>query len=130
MTSYSTQLVATASGGCLFARFRYDSRAPYAVTFEFVNKARWTFSRELLIEGITIPAGEGDVLIRPVKAGVEIELRSPNGRCVLVFDHNALLNALQKTLALVPLGSEVFDFDAEIAKLAHSRIDRPGKDHH
>jgi hypothetical protein len=51
------------------------------------------------------------------------------GRCVLVFDHNALLNALQKTLALVPLGQEPFDFDAEIAKLAHSRIDRPGKDH-
>jgi hypothetical protein len=115
--SISRHLVATAGDKRFDARLRYTDLDPFAVTLEFTGQPTWTFSRDLLVQGMVLPAGEMDVLVRPVKEGVEITLRSPSGEAVLVFDHNALFDAIQDTLRLVPLGKEPFDFDAEITRL-------------
>jgi hypothetical protein len=117
MTAITGHLVATTQGRRFDARFRYNPADPFAVTLEFAGQPSWRFARDLLISGMVLPAGEGDVLVRPVKEGVEITLRSPSGELEIVFDHNALFDLLHKTLAIVPPGSEVVDFDAEAAHL-------------
>jgi hypothetical protein len=116
MPAIREDLVGSTQNGRIDAKLRYTSTDPYAVTIEFHNNPAWTFARDLLITGMVLPAGEGDVLIRPVKEGVQITLRSPCGEAVIVFDHNELFDLLQKTLKIVPPGAESFDFDVEIAK--------------
>src|SRR5436305_4454074 len=48
----------------LEAELHYDPSDPYAVTTVFMTGAsqvRWTFGRELLVEGLYEPSGDGDV---------------------------------------------------------------------
>ncbi|MGW7240433.1 SsgA family sporulation/cell division regulator [Streptomyces sp. NPDC054804] len=96
------------------ARLGYRSDDPYAVHVGFhINSAspvRWTFARDLLVEGVFRPCGQGDVRVWPTKA---------EGRCVVLMalsspDGDALLEAptaqvsawLERTLRVVPPGTE------------------------
>ncbi len=111
----------------LDAVFEYDSRDPFAVWITFGSGAtsiRWAMSRSLLAQGLTDPAGEGDLRLRPSLdhdgSGVVVfEFHSPDGRFVAQASTRELYRFLTRTLAKVPFGSESahFDVDAIISDL-------------
>jgi hypothetical protein len=114
-------------GGQVDAVFEYDSRDPFAVWITFGSGAssiRWAMSRSLLAQGLTDPAGDGDLRLRPSLddegSGVVVfEFHSPDGRYVAQAPTRDLYRFLTRTLVMVPFGSESehFDVDAIIADL-------------
>ncbi|MEV7185918.1 SsgA family sporulation/cell division regulator [Kitasatospora sp. NPDC093102] len=108
----------------------YEADDPYAVrlTFHLPGDApvTWYFARELLLDGIGGPAGEGDVHIRPVgeePSEVCIVLRSPDGDALLRASSAPLIAFLVRTDRLVPMGQEFTgrDVDAQLADLLKGR---------
>ncbi len=111
----------------LDAVFEYDSRDPFAVWVCFGSGAatiRWAMARSLLAQGLTDPAGEGDLRLRPGLdqdgSGIVVfGFHSPDGRFVAQASTRELYRFLTRTLAMVPFGSESthFDVDAVISDL-------------
>lgn len=111
----------------LDAVFEYDSRDPFAVWITFGSGAasiRWAMSRSLLAQGLTDPAGEGDLRLWPGlddegSGVVVLAFHSPDGRFVAQASTRELYRFLTRTLAMVPFGSESahFDLDALISDL-------------
>ena len=67
----------------------------------------WTFARALLEEGLTGPAGSGDVHLWPCGGDrTVVELHSPHGMALLQFDTPALRRFLLRTYAVVAAGRE------------------------
>ena len=105
----------------LDAVFEYDIRDPFAVWITFGSGAssiRWAMSRSLLAQGLTDPAGEGDLRRRPgldeEGSGVVVfEFHSPDGRFVAHAPTRDLYRFLTRTLATVPFGSESEHFDVD-----------------
>lgn len=107
----------------------YDVTDPYAVTVAFHTGAaggevvRWTFARQLLSDGIVVPAGEGDVQVWPSSGdaggAVCLSLSSPSGRALFEVPLGDLLEFLGRTYQAVPTGDESshVDVDAELALL-------------
>jgi hypothetical protein len=101
------------------AAFGYDASDPWAVRITFGRPAEqvtWVVGRELLIQGLTDPSGEGDVQIWPSideygRAAVVIEFRSPDGRLVTQLRTHELYRFLSRTQAVVPSGTESIDLD-------------------
>jgi hypothetical protein len=107
-------------------RLQYSSENPYAVTALFRTSdgdVGWIFGRDLLAEGLTGPAGEGDVTVWPSQGAdgpiVCMALDSPSGGALLEADLDHVRGFLDDTYRLVPPGSEsgLLDLDAEIAAL-------------
>lgn len=96
------------------AKLGYRSDDPYAVHIAFhINSDRpvyWTFARELLVEGVFRPCGQGDVRVWPTKVSgrgvVLMSLTSPNGDALLEAPAAAVSAWLERTLRAVPPGSE------------------------
>ncbi|RBM21429.1 SsgA family sporulation/cell division regulator [Streptomyces sp. PT12] len=96
------------------ARLRYRADDPYAVHMSFhINSdapVDWAFSRELLVEGLVRPSGQGDVRLWPViqEDGpvLCLALHSPDGDALLHAPAPAVAAWLQRTLRLVPFGTE------------------------
>ena len=111
----------------LDAVFEYDSHDPFAVWITFGSGSasiRWAMARSLLAQGLTDPAGDGDLRLRPSLdqegSGVVVfEFHSPDGRYVAQAPTRDLYRFLTRTLVMVPFGSESehFDVDAIIADL-------------
>ncbi|WP_030547181.1 SsgA family sporulation/cell division regulator [Streptomyces albus] len=109
------------------ARLVYRTDDPYAVhiTFHIGSEApvHWTFARELLVEGVFRPAGEGDVRVRPAKADgravIRIALRSPDGEALLQAPVAPVSAWLERTLRLVEPGRELehVAFDEALSEL-------------
>ena len=112
------------------ADLRYDVSDPYAVqvSFHTGNAAsgdvvQWTFARQLLSDGVSAPAGEGDVQVWPSSSAgasvVCLSLSSPSGRALFEVPLAELAEFLGKTYVAVPTGSEGahVDVDAELALL-------------
>ncbi len=109
------------------AELNYDPRDPYAVTAVFMTGAgnvRWTFGRDLLVEGIYEPVGDGDVHIWPCldadgHAVVIIELCSPDGEALVQARTGDLIAFVDRMTALVAQGAEsaLVDLDATIAAI-------------
>lgn len=109
----------------------YDSADPYAVrlTFNLPGDApvSWVFSRELLIDGISHPAGEGDVRIRPVAAehlgDLQIHLQVGEEQALFRVSAPPLVAFLDRTDRLVPIGQEAAfeDIDAELNEILTSQ---------
>ena len=107
--------------------FRYLPAQPFAVHLQMtsgVEVIEWTFSRDLLTQGLERPAGLGDVRVHPCTAQdgtqvVMLELSSPNGRAVLQVPAGELAQFLAATYCSVPVGSETehLDVDAALAEL-------------
>ena len=101
------------------ASFGYDPSDPWAVWITFLGpgeRVRWAVGRDLLLQGMTDPAGEGDIQLWPSidengRAAVVMELCSPDGRLVTQLLTNELYRFLTRTLAVVPLGTESIDLD-------------------
>ncbi|MGW7464217.1 SsgA family sporulation/cell division regulator [Streptomyces xantholiticus] len=100
----------------------YETGDPYAVRMTFHlpgdTPVTWVFGRELLLDGINGPSGEGDVHIAPVGpvslSGVGIRLRV--GRESALFRAGAapLVAFLDRTDKLVPMGQELALGDFEV----------------
>ena len=98
---------------------------PWAVWITFPggrDEVRWAVGRTLLLQGLTDPAGEGDIQLWPSidedgRAAVVVEFCSPDGRLVGQLRTNELYRFLTRTLALVPLGTESIDLDVLVAAL-------------
>jgi hypothetical protein len=111
----------------LEAEFEYDPADPFAVSVLFSDEptpVRWTFARELLIEGFYEPTGDGDVHVWPClspegAAVVILELSSPSGEVLVQVPSRSLSAFIHHMVAMVPQGSEesLVDLDAEIAQL-------------
>jgi hypothetical protein len=122
------------------ARLVYRSDDPYAVhiAFHIGSDAplSWTFARELLLEGVFRPSGVGDVRVWPGKAGgrnlVCLALRSPDGDALVLAPAQAVAAWLERTLRVVPPGSEgdhldELDAEDELCALLTTRPpDEPG----
>lgn len=116
------------------ARLTYRADDPYAVRVAFhVGSDRpvhWTFARELLVEGVFRPCGTGDVRVWPSTndgAGVILmALSSPDGDALLEAPSTAVSAWLERTLLVVPPGTEsaALGMDEALAQLlAPSRSD-------
>lgn len=104
---------------------RYDPRDPFAVTADFhdlPHDVRWRFSRDLLVDGLRCPVGQGDVRVRPMREahtapGVVLELHSPDGAVTLVAPLEEVHAFVTAATDAVPAGCEAehLDVDAVIA---------------
>ena len=107
------------------ASFGYDPSDPWAVwmTFRGPNEdVRWVVARDLLVKGLTDPAGEGDIQVWPSideygRAAVVMEFRSPDGRLVCQLRTHELYRFLTRTQAIVPAGTESIDLDVMVESL-------------
>ncbi|MER5749460.1 SsgA family sporulation/cell division regulator [Streptomyces sp. NPDC002088] len=103
---------------------RYESCDPYAVRLTFHlpgdSPVTWAFGRELLIDGVGRPCGEGDVRVSPVEPDSlgEVLIRLQVGVDQALFRSSTapLVAFLDRTDKLVPLGQEgsLADFDAHL----------------
>ncbi|WP_042385758.1 SsgA family sporulation/cell division regulator [Streptacidiphilus melanogenes] len=84
---------------------------------------RWTVSRELLLDGLSTVAGEGDIQVRPLEWHdadlVAIRLRSPEGEAQLIAPLAALHAYLLRTDMMTPFGEEFSEewLESGIARL-------------
>jgi hypothetical protein len=114
------------------ATLRYEVSDPYAVSVGFhtgsadpaeSDVVEWTFARQLLTDGVTAPAGEGDVQVWPsTSTGLPVvclSLSSPSGRALFEVPLSELVEFLGRTYAAVPTGQESahVDVDSELALL-------------
>jgi hypothetical protein len=112
------------------AGMRYDVTDPYAVQVSFQTSLAddgdivpWTFARSLLSDGITAPAGEGDVRVWPESSSdghvVCLSLSSPSGKALFEVPLADLVEFLARTYEAVPTDceSDHVDVDAELALL-------------
>ena len=105
----------------------FDPADPYAVTMVFrtgVQEVRWTFGRELLLDGLYEPTGDGDVHVWPClssngSAVVIIELCSPDGELLVQAGSRHVNQFVNAMLASVPDGQEsaFVDFDTELTAI-------------
>ncbi|HYH30350.1 MAG TPA: SsgA family sporulation/cell division regulator [Pseudonocardia sp.] len=111
-------------------RWSYSAADPFAVMLSVRTRhdrwVEWLVGRELVVDGLSGPAGEGDVRMQPRSVQgydiVEIEIRSHDGRAVLEVDRDLLRHFVNATLDLVALGDEAtrIDLDEEIARITRS----------
>lgn len=107
--------------------FVYESDDPFGVTLiclDAESRVRWTFSRDLLIDGVFEPSGEGDVQIWPSidadeVAVTHINLISPEGEYLLEIDSREVVHFTTEMLSLIPRNTETdyLDIDAELKTL-------------
>ena len=97
------------------ALFSYDPSDPFAVTLTLKTKprdVRWTFARDLLVDGLSEPAGAGDAVLFPAldaETGFAvnvIELRSRDGYFMAQMPRQALQSFVRAMLDSVPEGAE------------------------
>jgi hypothetical protein len=109
----------------LETQFSYDPRDPYAVTAAFLTVAgrvEWTFGRDLLIDGLYEPTGDGDVHVWPCLDGdarsvVIVELCSPDGEALVQARACDVTAFVERMTSAVALGAEHVDVDAAIAQI-------------
>ncbi|MEV0171589.1 SsgA family sporulation/cell division regulator [Streptomyces sp. NPDC050803] len=109
------------------ATLHYDRSDPFAVRMTFPAPATlegvevcWTFSRELLTEGLTESVGHGDVRVRPYGYDrTVLEFHAPEGTAVVHVRTGEMRRFLDATSALVPVGLEhlQLDLDHDLAEL-------------
>lgn len=97
------------------SRLTYRSSDPYAVHIGFhigsAAPVRWSFARELLVEGVFRPCGHGDVRVWPTKSAsgsvVCLALTSSDGDALIEAPAPQVSAWLERTLRAVPPGSEM-----------------------
>jgi hypothetical protein len=109
------------------AELHYDPSDPYAVTTVFLtgsSSVRWTFGRDLLVDGLYEPSGDGDVHVWPCLDGeghavVIIELCSPDGEALVQARTGDLTAFVERMSSAVVPGEESahVDVDATIAMI-------------
>ncbi|MFC5290610.1 SsgA family sporulation/cell division regulator [Actinokineospora guangxiensis] len=127
---HTEQLISRYGGSIpVRSRWTYRTEEPFTVSAAFQTDndswVEWVFARDLLLTGLTAPAGEGDVRFRPGEESGQrvllVEIESPDGHAMLVMDHADVAGFAAATAALVPVGGEddFFDVDALIAEITN-----------
>jgi hypothetical protein len=118
---------------------RYEPEDPYAVHVVFAGSdiggektaadeptVSWSFARQLLVDGLSEPAGIGDVRVWPWAGAcgpvIALALSSPDGHALFEIPRRTLEDFLDRTFAEVAEGSEgaQLDLDAIVdALLGH-----------
>lgn len=110
------------------AHATYAAGDPYAVRLDIATgeecSVTWHIGRDLLATGLSQPAGDGDVRVKPVvteqgRRAVRLTLRSPEGTAALEAPLAQVAEFLTETYVLVPTGceSEHLGLDAGLARL-------------
>ena len=110
------------------ADFSYDAGDPFAIRAEFTldpdsAPVAWVFARDLLVQGLHAPAGQGDVAVWPSRSQgrpvICLALSSPQGHVVLECQRDDLVTFLDRTLTTIPTGDETahLDVDASLVRL-------------
>ena len=100
-------------------RWAYDTTEPYALTVAFATDrgrwVEWVFARDLLIDGLTEPAGDGDFRVAPDTDPdlVILEIIAPSGSAAFTLEREDVAAFLDRTLELVPAGTESAHFDVD-----------------
>lgn len=115
-------VVPDAASAPVEATLTYRPDDPYAVRVAFRTRpaapaVEWTFARQLLTDGVTSPAGAGDVRTWPSRTQDEpvvcLSLTSPSGNALFEIPVAGLVEFLTRSYALVPTGSESHHVDVE-----------------
>ncbi|MET9633600.1 SsgA family sporulation/cell division regulator [Lentzea sp. NPDC006480] len=98
----------------------YTCEDPYTVTMRFDGGARrkveWVLDREMLIDGLAAPVGQGDIRLRPETTGaLIIELISDTGAARLRTAPDDIAEFLRASTIAVPLGHEHEHIDIDSA---------------
>jgi hypothetical protein len=111
-------------------RWSYSPTDPFAVSLAVRTRhdrwVDWLVARDLVVDALSGPAGDGDVRMSPqVVQGydiVQIEIHSHDGQAVLEVDRDLLRHFIEASIELVALGDESawMDLDVEIAKITQS----------
>ena len=110
----------------LDAELAYDVMDPFAVRLEIgtgEETITWFFARDLLRDGTTGPAGEGDVRVTPVVGStgreIAVDLSTPDGSAHFRTDLAQVVHFLTASYTAVPTGSETagHDLDTELTAL-------------
>jgi hypothetical protein len=121
---------AAAAPVALGCTLRYTTTDPYAVHLCFPRtdtggrQVVWSFSRELLAEGVHEPVGLGDVRLRPAGGGrTRLTLRGSTGDAELILCTRQVDAFLKRTEEAVPVGAEsdLIDWD-HLAEQLSSQI--------
>jgi hypothetical protein len=109
------------------ASFGYRSSDPYAVWLTFHipgGDVSWAVARSLVVQGLTEPAGDGDIRLWPSiddegRAVVVFDFHSPSGRLLTQARTSELHIFLSQTRAAVPFGEEagLLDLDGLVDDL-------------
>lgn len=109
----------------------YCIEEPYAIRATFrtgLADIEWMFARDLMLEGLQRPSGEGDIVIWPENQGevplILIALSSPSGQAVLECDRPHIELFMRRTFDIVPIGHEpaTIDIDATIAAILREGV--------
>jgi len=113
----------------VLSRLSYVGSEPFAVNIAFRTErgkwVEWTFARDLLVAGLTEPAGIGDVRVRPDLATEEdiviLEIESPDGYALVEVEREDVEQFLDASAQVVPFGAEGdhFDIDAFIDEITN-----------
>ncbi len=125
MATITTMITLQLTGhtGALPAVATYDDSDPFAMRIVFngaSSDVEWVFDRILLIDGLKISAGSGDVQIWLEDAATAvIRLASPEGTAILRTSAAPLYTFVDRMIQLVPLGHELdrLDISAELDSL-------------
>ncbi|MFH8255666.1 SsgA family sporulation/cell division regulator [Streptomyces roseolus] len=128
ITCTMTAYVSTPNGPRLPlpSELRYEVSDPYAVRLSLMSSVgppvTWVFARDLLAEGTLRPAGTGDVLVAPGERrrshSLRIALGNSTGTALIDLDAANVALFLQRTFALIPVGTEGDHLDVDRAILA------------
>ncbi|WP_028936888.1 SsgA family sporulation/cell division regulator [Pseudonocardia spinosispora] len=114
----------------LLTRWTYRADDPFAVMMSIARPSGrwidWLISRDLVDEGLTAPAGIGDVRLTPFTDDefdvLEVKIGDDEGFASLEFDRDLIERFLDATYEIVAAGAEstVIDVEAEIEKITNS----------
>jgi len=132
-TAVTLRLVMPRADVFVEASLRYDRDDPDAVHLSFRTPSgqdpiEWLFSRSLAWDGLSLPAGVGDVRIWPSREDptgpVYIELCSPSGCALFALPRSVLTDFLERSHEIVPAGEEAryIDLDAELDLLLYEDL--------
>ncbi len=117
------------------AELSYNRSDPYAVALLIGDvdcPVAWTFTRDLISEGLHQPCGDGDVHVWPGVSGqgraiLLIELSTTDGRALLQANPREITNFLTLSHDVVAPGEESvhLDVDAAIAAIFAAEPTRP-----
>jgi hypothetical protein len=96
---------------------QYDPEEPFTVNHSFMvvpNPVTWSYGREILIDALMSPAGQGDVRAWVEGEKFHMYLKSPEGEARIWCPLAEMEEFLRLVLLMVPIGEESYDMDREL----------------
>jgi acylphosphatase len=112
--SLNLRMVQTDMSIPVTTRFHYSAVDPFEVRAEFLTTSgsvEWRFARDLLVEGLVMKSGDGDISVWPETTDegmnkVYLCLDSPDGEALLEAEADDMADFVQAVTRAVPIGQE------------------------